>query len=616
MTEHTDLSSQPNHMKKSVETLKKLPISILDFGRLRRDGYHYVDKTMFLPLLEDTSPHLVFTRPRRFGKSLWLSVLEHYYDVRYADEFDSLFGGLAIGASPTPERNSCHVLRFDFSGVEHEEDPVRLGEAFQSLVHNTCLRFMDARGLRDERAEAMMSAAPGPSRTFDAFIQLVGSKLDRPLYVLIDEYDHFTQSLLATSYPEFRSAVGRGGFYRAFFEVIKSAASIGVVQRSFITGVTPVTLDSMTSGFNITKDISVYRRFEYLLGFTEAEVRAMIAATCDCPELSTDELMADLKGLYDGYRFTPHQGERVYNPDMTLHYLSSIAAECRPPEKVLTSAMATDVGKLKAIAEAGDTRGNLEALEEIAAEGHIHAPLVDSFSLDTSFGVTEFISMLFYMGILTIEGPSPVGYVLAPPNQAVLDIHLRALGTLLERTLGKPRDARAEVSAIMALSLDGDPEPLLLQVQAFLERLSSRDWMRFDEKYVKLVLMMIFARYDGFIVSSEPEVTGIPGKCSGYLTLFRKRRDPTVGNYDVLFELKYLSKKDATDEAVAKALEGAKEQLRAYLKSTDLAQQALASDASQAKGPQGRRHPDQPRALLPVAVVFKKHELAAWGVVD
>ncbi len=628
-----DLSDRHDQLRSNGGSgLKKLPGGVLDFGELRGSGMYYVDKTMFLPLLEDAHPHLVFTRPRRFGKSLLLSVLEHYYDVRHADQFDSLFDGLAIGESPTRERSSFHVLRFDFSGVELTHDPGSLREAFQGMVYDACIRFMDERGLRDEMAEARMASASGPARAFDSFIQLVASKLDRPLYVLVDEYDHFTHSLLAASYPEFRSAVGRGGFYRTFFEVIKSAAARGVVRRSFITGVTPVTLDSMTSGFNITKDISVYRRFEYLLGFTDAELQGMIAATCDCPDLSVDELMADMAALYDGYKFTPHQKKRVYNPDMTLHYLSSIATECSPPEKVLTSAMATDVGKLRRLALSGNRSGNMKILERLAVNGRLSARIVDSFSLDRDFGVAEFISMLFYMGIVTIEGPAAVGYELAPPNQVVRDIHLRALFELLDDLSSTRRMDEGELDmAVMSLFTERDPQPILLQAQEFLKKLSNRDWIRFDEKYVKLVLMMFFARYEGLIVQSEPEVTGIPDKGSGYLDLFIKRRDPAMGNYDVLFELKYLPKKDATDDAVASALEGAKEQLKAYLESTHLSEPGPAHPAARAEAPESRPPSGEVEEkkvrkvrkvrkefgkILPVAVVFRHHDLAAWDVVE
>ncbi|MFN8492444.1 MAG: AAA family ATPase [Caldilineaceae bacterium] len=262
----------------SEQTAKRIPYGSADYGRMRQDNSYYVDKTRFIPLLE-AQPYFVFLiRPRRFGKTLWLSLLQHYYDVNRADQFDALFAGTYIGAHPTAERSSYLVMFFNFALVNPSADKVEASfeDNGRAVIEDFLIRYAP---YFDEEEKQEILSLP----TVEAQLRRIFFHTDRQnlkIYILIDEYDNFANTILTTSGQEAYHNLTHGeGFFRYFFNLLKGATAgqISGLTRLYITGVSPVTMDDVTSGFNIGDNLSMEAAFNEVVGFTQAEVRAILA---------------------------------------------------------------------------------------------------------------------------------------------------------------------------------------------------------------------------------------------------------------------------------------------------------------------------------------------------
>ena len=241
----------------------KLPYGESNFKKIITQNFLYVDKTAYIALLEENGSFNILLRPRRFGKSLFVSTLRYYYDIRFQEDFDSLFGTLAIGKNPTPLHNSYQVLVFDFSGIA-TDDEQSIRQGFHRRVETGLKKFLMQYGYPHEYA-GIIEEQEAAAGKMDHFLSLIG---DAKIYLLIDEYDHFANAVLGDSLGLFTKIVGKGGFVRAFYETLKTATMEGIIDRLFITGVTSITLDSMTSGFNIGDNITFHQDFNQAMGFT------------------------------------------------------------------------------------------------------------------------------------------------------------------------------------------------------------------------------------------------------------------------------------------------------------------------------------------------------------
>ena len=246
--------------------LKKLPYGISDYERLIENEYYYVDKTMYIEKLENLAePYIMFLRPRKFGKTLFTSTLENYYDIKKAEKFEKLYGETYIGKKPTKLKNSYHILKFNFSGIDTTNNETTIN-GFKNKVKSSIRLFVQNYGLDfyvndNEEAENILD------NLIKAFsIQKAGEKI----YVIIDEYDHFANELLGFNTEQFKNLVSKNGKVRKWYEILKEGTE-SVIDRIFITGVAPITLDSLTSGFNISSDITQDREFNEMMGFTEKE---------------------------------------------------------------------------------------------------------------------------------------------------------------------------------------------------------------------------------------------------------------------------------------------------------------------------------------------------------
>ena len=560
----------------------KIPYGVASFARIRRLGLFYVDKTPFIAQLESAelgSPYLMLLRPRRFGKSLLVSLLSHYYDLALRDEFDTLFEGLWIHEHPTPERNQHLVLPFDFSPVSGSRDPKEVERSFTMTVRNTLSRFLVRYGeVSGEfaRLAEELPAFPDAASMVSAVL-MACLNAGRTVYLLIDEYDSVANDLLARGHVRtYDELFLNTGFIRTFYKALKAGTQTEAIARVFITGVTPIPLDDMASGFNILTQISHAPRFNALCGFTPQEVASAVdALLADHPSLGTPEtLMADMARYYDGYCFSIKAKERVFNPDMVLYYLRHLNDWGDPPSNLLDDNVRTDYTKLRAIASppGGSQAWHLNFISELLTEGEVIGDLVERFNRRTMYDQDHLVSLLYHMGLLTLRGAILNQYRFSIPNLVIRFMHWEELGALFEQYADISFDSRAADRAVRALALDGDLDPFLEQIRdEVLEKLSNRDLIRFDEKHLKVILLTYLSFSPLYRPLSEQEFKH--GYADLFLALDHRFPDARVS---WLLELKHL-KAGSSEEAVEAARGEARAQIDRYLEDAG-ALQALMGD--------------------------------------
>ncbi len=534
----------------------RLPYGISHFPTLVEEGYEFIDKTHHLAKLEAfENPFVFYLRPRRFGKSLWISLLEHYYGKQHAGKFEQWFGNYAVGSVPTPKAHQYSVLVFDFSAIP-THPPEQTIQGFTQQVKYGLTDFMDTYGDIDEkRRESILSHSEASVMIGDFF----SAYKQHSICLLIDEYDQFANELLAFDFQNFTSFVGRNGFVRKFYERLKITTRQGIVKRMFITGVSPITLDSLTSGFNIASNLSLEPDFIDMMGFCDEEVRGWVHRM-DPGRETEDSLMSVLRTWYDGYCFDPELSHRVYNPDMTLYCLRSFNAQKRFPKQMLDTNVASDYGKLRRLFQIQNPTKNYEVLDQLLEQGHVLASLIPQFSFEREFTRDDFVSLLFYAGLLTFDSPN--GDQFRIPNYVIKGLYLDFLRevigtryqiTSLLDTVGK---------AVLALVHEKSMAPLVAELERTLEQLSNRDFRQFDEKYIKLLLMSFLNHHKGYYLKSEPEVS------NRYADLVMIPHSHKGDSATFVFELKYLKKSAANQ--LATVTEKGKQQLSDYLRSEEI----------------------------------------------
>ena len=410
---------------------KRVPYGVSDFVKVVEQNQYYVDKTMYLPMLEDEPSYLFFIRPRRFGKSLFLSMLHAYYDCHTKEKFQQWFGNLWIGKHPTSLQGQFQILHLDFSQV---------GGTIEALEENfneyCCIALDDFMDIYGEYYPEMSRKAFYESDNAGAKLAIMSRKaqtLGYRLYLIIDEYDNFTNTVLNEQGEDVYWAITHAeGFYRDIFKKFK-----GSFERIFITGVSPVTLDDVTSGFNIGWHISTKENFNQMLGFSEEDVRKMFAyykAAGRLPDNSDIEAMiAEMKPWYDNYCFAEgalDTQSRVFNCDMVLYYLRNYISSGHGPKEMIDPNTKTDYNKMKKLLQLdkldGDRKG---VIRTIAEEGEIVCRLEESFPARKITDPEVFPSLLFYYGMLTIKNVMGNMLVLGIPNN---NVRKQYYGFLLE----------------------------------------------------------------------------------------------------------------------------------------------------------------------------------------
>ncbi len=520
----------------------KIPYGRSNFADIRRGNFFYVDKTPFLPHLESGDSgyaHLLFLRPRRMGKSLLVSMLEHYYDLGWADQFDALFGGLWIHEHPTPERNSYLVLTLDFSVVATDGGEGTLRRTFLEAVRSPVLnlilrhggRFPDLVWLRDRLdsftdAESLLSA-----------VMSIVSASGKKLYVLIDEYDTFANSLLSAGGENlYTQVVDRTGFIRTFYRALKTGTRSGAIGRIFITGVTPILLDDLASGFNIISHVSQHPTMNTLAGFTRADVeRAVDELLAATPGSQKDPRLADqdallrmLEEYYNGYRFSPEATERVFNSEMVLYFLQRIRTRANWPSDMLDPNVRIDYGRLQRLGllSGAPAEGRREILSTIVAEGHIHGKLVEQFGAKNISTREQFLSLLYYIGMLTLsaEQDDETSLRLEIPNRVIRELSWSHLAHMLEDEDKLGLDTHVLEESLRIMAIQGDITPFLdIFHTRVVKAIGIKDLRNLSEKAIKLMLIAFISLSQLFHPLSEKEFA------QGLLRSLPRRLAPPAG---------------------------------------------------------------------------------------
>ena len=545
-----------------MNTPKRIPYGIADYGRLRRDNMYYVDKTAFIPLIEAAPYYLFLTRPRRFGKSLWLSTLAYYYDVNQADNFEALFGDTYIGHHPTAERNSYLVLRFDFSQVNPDVRFVQ--ESFegygQEIIADFLFRYQR---FFDADVQGIIMGLPNVERQLRRMFTYTRRR-NLPVYLLIDEYDNFANTLLSsTGAQAYHDLTHGAGFFRFFFNLLKGAAGEGRLTRMFITGVSPVTTDDVTSGFNIGTNISLEPQFNALLGFSASEVSEVLTYYHDAGSLTLGMAACQetLAAWYDGYRFAEEAQEHVYNTDMVLYFLLHIQHRATLPPRLVDDNIRIDYGKLRHLMLVNRRlNGNFSLLQHIVEEGATRGRIVPSFPLDRLLRRENFVSLLFYFGLLTFNGVDEGTRILRIPNLTVKTLMYGYIRDGLDDGDVFRVDVYHFSRLMRKLAYRGEWTAVFdFLAEAVAQQTSVRDYLG-GEKVLQGFLLAYLNVTNFHLTWSERELGG--GFADIYLEPFLGRY-PDV-KYGYVIELKYIPRGVFTPARLTEAVAQAEEQLRRY----------------------------------------------------
>ncbi len=532
----------------------EFPYGISDFYTLKTENYLYVDRTDRIPLVEAAGRQLIFLRPRRFGKSLWLSILENYYDVAKAAEFERLFGDLAIGRAPTPRHNTYFILRWDFSLVDALGGPHEIEQSLHRHL-NVWLRACALR-YRDYLPGELVVDPVDALVTFQALLALV-QQTPHPLYLLIDEYDNFANEVLMSRDPagteRYKALLYGEGILKRIFKTVKAAGSGMGLDRAFITGVAPVVLSDLSSGYNVARDVSLWREFATLCGFTHTEVHTLlqqVAAECALPTEGLAAAQDTMRTFYNGYAFGEEGEELVYNPTLAIYFLQRLAETCAAPRELLDSNLAMDRGKIAYIA--GLPHG-AQVIADTLDSAHLPtiARLAQRFGVEdmvTQVKDTPFmVSLLYYFGVLTLDHITAMGeLVFRIPNLVVRKLYVEELRDRLLPEFGEREAMRA---AANALYQTGDLQPLCEFIETrYFHVLDNRDYRWANELTVKMAFLTLLFDDLFYITDSEPALE----RSYADMTLILRPDMRKYALQDVLLEFKYLPLSDLslTGEAV------------------------------------------------------------------
>ena len=575
----------------------RIPYGWADFRAIRLENRLYVDKTRFVHALEDER-YVFLIRPRRFGKSCWVSLLENYYDRSRADAFEAVFGGTDIGRDPTENCHRYVVLRFDFSAFDDTLETLR--ERFEMYCYleldHALRRNQD---LFPQEARQRILSPPSIDAKLAALFLYAGDH-GIPLYVLIDEYDNFANTVLAHRGAEaYQSFTHGGGFYRNFFAVLKAGAGrSGGLERLFITGVSPITMDDVTSGFNIGKNISLRPEFNDMLGFTEAEVRDLLEMYRDYGVFNQDveAALAVMREWYNGYRFAEDAEGDLYNTDMVLYFLDESMPNKRGPRELIDTNVRIDYGKLRHLLTVNrQLNGNFDLLRHIIGEQTAESTIQLSFPLEQLDQRENFLSLLYYFGLLSIRDVAHGVPRLGIPNQTVKRLMYGYLRDAYDDVEVFSVDVYTFSRLMRQMAYEGAWRPVLDFLRdALAEQTGIRDYMD-GEKVIHGFVAAHLSMVGQFILHSEYELN--KGYADLYLEPFLAQY-PDI-QYGYVLELKYLKRRESLDESVvAQKVQEAVLQVRSYLADPSLR----------------RRCPSVQHTGL--AVVFHGWELVAYQEVE
>lgn len=561
----------------------KFPYGNADFYKIITENYYFVDRTDKIRLLEEAGDTLLFLRPRRFGKSLWLSVLENYYDIRKAGEFEELFGKLAAGQNPAPLHNQYLILKWNFSTVATSGDEGEMRQFLHSHLNDRIWQFMLT--YQDILPVSIEINPKNALSSLDRLLAVVRAA-SRKIYLLIDEYDNFANEVLMSGLPGSEKRYDRlikgEGMLKTVFKAVKDGTEGRGIDRIFITGVSPVVMSDITSGFNIADNIYLEPQFNDLCGFHEYEVAEAVsrfAEICHFTPEQTAEALMMMRAFYDGYCFSYAGGRGLYNPTLVFYFLKYLQRHCHAPRKMLDSNLAMDRGKIAYVA--GLPHGG----QVVSAALNEEEPLaIDELSdrfgikeiLDAVHDRTFMVSLLWYFGVLTLsETRTPQGKLMFRiPNLVIRKLYVERIQEMVLPDFPTKEDA---LRAAECLYQNGDIQPIC----DFIEQhpfsvFDTRDLRWTSELVIKTIFLTLLFNDTFYIMDSE---ASLKREFADLIMIVR----PDMRQYallDILIEFKFVplgknklsgeQVRDMTDEElrasepVKKALSAAKKKLTGY----------------------------------------------------
>lgn len=547
---------------------------MMNFVDVIGDNCYYVDKTRFIEKIENANRFFFFIRPRRFGKSLTISMLKHYYNILEADDFEKLYGNLYIGEHPTPERNSYLIIYLNFAVVNAEINNYR--SSLDAHCNTEFNIFCDRYSMFiPESIKNGMNEQDGAVKQLD-YLYKRCADLGLKIYLFIDEYDHFTNKIL--SEPEcledYKSETHGTGYLRNFFDTVK-AGTDSSIKRCFVTGVSPVTMDDLTSGFNIGTNYSMSEEFNEMTGFTEKEVRDMLdyyATTCEFHH-TTDELIELMKPWYDNYCFAKgcYGQTTMYNSCMVLYFIDQYINfnHCDIPDDMIEDNIRVDYNKLRMlIRKDKEFAHDASIIQTLVEDGFITGELKKGFPAESITSPDNFISLLYYFGMLTIDGTYRGNIKLAIPNQVVRDqIYSYLLANYND--VGLEQDSYEKRKMETDMAYDGNFKPFFGYIEECLQRYASQRDRQKGEAFVHGFTLAMTAQNKFYRPVSEKDTQ------AGYADLFLHPLDQIYKDmeHSYIIELKYAKGKDSA-ERVEKLRQEGIEQANRYA-STETVKNAI-----------------------------------------
>ena len=552
---------------------KRIPYGMQNFEDVIKEDCYYVDKTPFIEQIEESNKYFFFIRPRRFGKTLTLSMLENYYDINKKDKFEEIFGKLYIGQNPTPEHNTYLIIHLNFAEVAAGLDDYKDGlDNHCRLVFNF---FCDiyAHILPADTKEGLQQEPDAVSKL--RFLCQKCQEVGKKIYLFIDEYDNFTNMILAHEehLMRYRNQTHGEGYLRQFFNTIKGAAG-NTLGRVFVTGVSPVTMDDLTSGFNIGTNYSLSPKFNEMTGFTEEEVREMLDYYRSVLPFNhtTDELIKVMKPWYDNYCFAvkSYGKTTMYNSVMVLNFISNyIDNEYDIPDSMVETNIRIDYDKMRMlIRHDKEFAHDASIIQQLVTQGFVIGTLNENFPAERINDPDNFLSLLFYFGMVTIDGTYKGETKFIIPNEVVRDqMYTYLLDTYKENDLVYDRYSKGKLES--KLAYDGQFKPYFEYIADCLKKYSSQRDKQKGEAFVHGFTLAMTSQNKFYRPISELDNDG--GYADIFLSPLCDIYKDMVDSY--IIELKY-SKSQTTDEQVKKLFEEASAQISRYADS-DMVREAV-----------------------------------------
>ena len=526
--------------------MKKIPYGIINYQELIEQNYYYVDKTMYLEKLERVGKTLFYLRPGRFGKSLFTSMMYYYYDVNSESLFENLFHDTYVYQHPTDEKNSYYVLKFDFSGISEKKEENDLRKSFRNCVNTGIDDFIQNYHIsygynKEEDADDII-------RSFLQYLK--GLNLEHKVYIIIDEYDNFTNAILEGDAGQFKDIVG--GIVKSFYANIKIYVKEGIVGRFFATGICPITLDSMTTGFNIASDISNDLEFNNMIGLTHEEVKELLNDVV--LEKDREEIYQLMIENYDGYLFHKDASERVFNATLVMYLLNYYQRYQSIPESLMDKNIVSNYGKIGNLLKLQNNPYYEEILEQLLKEGNISGELINNFNLLVPFTEDDIISLLYYFGYLTIKEKNIWNEktVFQIPNKVMKDAYENYFINLVNLKINEGK----EEEYYKELFEEGTIHKLTSYVTEIMNQIDNRMFLNFDEKYIQFIYTILL-RHNALSVYTEYPCN------NGYVDICILTKED-LAKYNILIELKYLKKKEYNKKEFENKEQEGKKQLENY----------------------------------------------------